>query len=110
MSIQPKDNMFVHRLLVNNLTIGSKKQIQILNRISYNQNHEISTTTINYGSFKDESPLLPGAFLMHIKRSLKLANVEYQDGVTNLKTSCPACDCKEGTKAEDIFINKTTGN
>lgn len=102
--------MFAHRLLLNKLTIGSKKSLNILKKFSLNQTHELSTTNSNYSSFKDETPEQPGASLLHIKRALKLANTEFQDGVTNLRTTCPVCDCQEGKKPEDIFINKTTGN
>lgn len=92
--------MFAHRLLVKKLTIGSKKSLKILKKFSFN---EISTTNSNYSSFKDEKPEQPGALL------LKLASIEFQNGVTNLQMACPVCDRVEGKKCEDIFINKTTG-
>lgn len=101
--------MIVHRLLAKKLTIGSKKSLNILKKFSFNQTCEISTSNSNYNNFKDETPDQPGASLLHIRRSLKLANTEFQDGVTNLRTSCPVCDRLEGKKVEDIFINKTTG-
>lgn len=97
--------MLAHRLLIKKLTIGSKKSLNIL-KFSLN---EISTTNINQSSFKDETPEQPGTSLLHIRRSLKLANTEFQDGITNLRTACPVCDRQEGKKAEDIYINKTTG-
>lgn len=102
--------MFVHRLLSKKLSIGSKKSLNILKKFSLNNHNDISTTTSDYSSnFKEDTPEQPGASLLHIKRALKLANTEFQDGITNLKTGCPACDCEEGKKPNDIFINKTTG-
>lgn len=101
--------MFAHRLLAKKLTIGSKKSLNILKKFSFNQSHDISTSNSNYSSFKDETPEQPGASLLQIRRTLKLANTEFYDGVTNLRTACPVCDRLEGKKCEDIFINKTTG-
>lgn len=105
--------MFVHRILLSNKsTVVSKNSINILKKWRAQSSNNLSTTSSDFDSFKDELPNeQPSTSLLHIKRSLKLNNTEFQDGITNLKTSCPICDHSEkSVKNEDIFINKTTGN
>lgn len=98
--------MFVHRLLLSkNLSLVSKKPLKVLKQL--NVNHDFSTSSSTLSSFKDGSSDHMNVSLFNIKKSLKLANTEFEDGFTNLKTICPVCD--PTGKAEDIYINKTTG-
>lgn len=81
--------------------VFSKKSIKLLNSQSF------TTTQINQDNFKDakdgDQLNVP---LFSIKKTLKLANVQFEDNFTNLKTSCPVCDASE---KGDVYINKTTG-
>jgi hypothetical protein len=98
--------MFTHRLFISKkLNLITKKSLKILKKTSLS--HDFSTTTVDFNAFKDEDEHT-GASLLQLRRNMKLTNVEFYDGITNIKTSCPACDCKEQNK--DIYINKTTGN
>lgn len=96
--------MFVHRLLLTKKLV-SKKPLKIVKQLNGNQ--DFSTTCCSTSSFKDNSSDQLNVSLFNIKKSLKLANTQFEDGFTNLKTLCPACD-PQG-KSEDIYINKTTG-
>lgn len=98
--------MFVHRLLLTKkLSIVSKKPLKILKQIT--ANNDFSTSGHRLSSFKDNSDDQMNVSLFSIKKSLKLANAEFEDGFTNIKTHCPVCEPAD--KAEDIYINKTTG-
>lgn len=98
--------MFVHRLLLTKkLSLVSKKPLKILKQLNVSQ--DFSTSGSNLSSFKDGNSDQMNVSLFNIKKSLKLANIEFEDGFTNLKTMCPVCD--PSGKAEDIYINKTTG-
>lgn len=96
--------MFAHRLLLSKkLSLMSKKPLKILKQL----NPEFSTTNTSSSSFKDGNGDQMNVSLFNIKKSLKLANKEFEDGFTNLKTMCPVCD--PTGKTQKIFINKTTG-
>lgn len=95
--------MFAHRLLLSKKL--SLKPLKILKQL--NSNQEFSTTNAGLSSFKDVNGDQMNVSLFNIKKSLKLANKEFEDGFTNLKTMCPVCD--PSGKTEEIFINKTTG-
>lgn len=98
--------MFAHRLLLTKkLSLVSKKPLKIFKQLNASQ--EFSTSGSNLSSFKDDEREQMNVSLFNIKKSLKLANIEFDDGFTHLKTICPACD--PAGKAEDIYINKTTG-
>lgn len=98
--------MFVHRLFVTKqLSLLAKKPLKIFKQLNGNQ--DFSTTGSNLNTFKDSNDQM-NVSLFNIKKSLKLSNIEFEDGFTNLKTLCPVCD-PAGT-AEDIYINKTTGD
>lgn len=45
--------------------------------------------------------------LYNIKKTIKLAGYNIEDGFTCIKTTCPVCQLKEDT---DIYVNKTTGD
>lgn len=97
--------MFAHRLLLTkNLSILSKKPLKILKQL--NTTNDLSTSGHSYYSFKANSDDQTNVSLFNIKKSLKLANADTEDGFTNIKTLCPVC---EPSKAGDIYINKTTG-
>lgn len=97
--------MFVHRLfLTKKLSLVSKKPLKILKQLNVSQ--DFSNFGPSFSSFKDTSGPMEVS-LFNVKKSLKLANTEFEDGFTNLKTLCPVCD--PSGKAEDIYINKTTG-
>lgn len=99
--------MFVHRLLLTNkLGLVSKKPLKILKQL--NANHDFSTSVSNHNSFKDINNDQMNVSLFNVKKSLKLQNIAFEDRFTNLKTSCPVCEPSE--TADDVFINKTTGN
>jgi len=103
--------MFVHRLLLSNtLNLVSKKPLKLIKQINVSQQQQEQFTTDNtaLSSFKDIQNDPINISLFNIKRSMKLANVQFEDGFTNLKTSCPVCDPNSTPK--DVFINKTTGN
>ena len=103
--------MLAHRLLTKKFAIGSKKSLKILQKISFNQNCEILNTTRNYSSFRDDTPQPTAtSSLVNLRRTLKLSNTEFKDGITNLRTKCPVCDFPSAEDAKDIYINKTTGN
>lgn len=98
--------MFAHRLLLTKkLRIVSKKPLKIFK--SFNVTQDFSSTSSNQSSFKDITSDQINVSLFNIKKSLKLANTEYEDGFTNLKTMCPVCE--PAGKDQDIYINKTTG-
>lgn len=98
--------MFAHRLLLSKkLSLMSKKPLKILKQL--NPTQDFSTTNASPSSFKDANGDQMNVSLFNIKKSLKLANKEFEDGFTNLKTMCPVCD--PTGKTEEIFINKTTG-
>lgn len=98
--------MFAHRLfLTKKLSIVSKKPLKILKQL--NANNDFSTSHHSLSSFKDSNDDQMNVSLFNIKKSLKLANADFEDGFTNIKTLCPVCE--PSGKAEDIFINKTTG-
>lgn len=98
--------MFAHRLfLAKKLSLVSKKPLKIFKPVHVTQ--DFSTSGAGLYSFKDTSSDHINLSLFNIKKSLKLANIEFEDGFTNLKTTCPVCE-PTGT-AEDIYINKTTG-
>jgi hypothetical protein len=65
---------------------------------------EFSSTQIN---LKDETEK-DSTSIIQIKKVLKTHNISYQDGITNIKTSCPVCE-KNEDQSRDIYINKTTG-
>ncbi|KAG5671648.1 hypothetical protein PVAND_001839 [Polypedilum vanderplanki] len=89
--------MFAHRVLLSNhLT----KSFNVLKKVSF--------TTTNNNFNKDDSNEHASASLLQIKRTLKIANIEFQDNATNFKTSCPVCE-KSYSQQKDIYINKTTG-
>lgn len=96
--------MFAHRLLVTTKLV-STKPLKIFKQLRVAQN--FSTTCSSLSSFKDNSSDQINVSLFNIKKSLKLANTQFEDGYTNLKTICPACE--PGGKSEEIYINKTTG-
>lgn len=81
--------------------VFGKKSIKLLNSQSF------TSTQVNNESFKDgkdnDALNVP---LFSIKKTLKLANVPFEDSFTNLKTSCPVCESSEKC---DVYINKTTG-
>jgi hypothetical protein len=93
-------------LLSKKLTLVSKKPLKVLKQLNVNQDFSTSSTTLS--SFKDSGSDYTNVSLYNIKKSVKLANKEFVDGFTNIKTICPVCDPKENP--EDIYINKTTGN
>lgn len=96
----------MHRLLLmKKLSIVSKKPLKILKQL--NIHNDFSTSGINLSSFKDSSDDQMNVSLFNIKKTLKLANAEFEDGFTNIKTTCPAC--KPTENVDDIYINKTTG-
>lgn len=98
--------MFSHRLLLTKkFSFVSKKPLKFIKQLNVSQ--DISTSSSLLSSFKDNSSDQINISLFNVKKSLKLANSEFEDGFTNLKTQCPVCNTSE--KAEDIFINKTTG-
>lgn len=98
--------MFVHRLLLTKkLSLVSKKPLKILKQL--NVHHDFSTSVSNLNSFKDSNSDQMNVSLFNIKKSLKMQNIAFEDGFTNLKTSCPVCETSD--TAEDIYINKTTG-
>lgn len=98
--------MFAHRLLLTKkLSLVSKKPLKIFKQRNVTQ--DFSTSGASLSSFKDTSGDQMNVSLFNVKKSLKLANIEFEDGFTNLKTLCPVCD--PTGKAEDIYINKTTG-
>lgn len=98
--------MFSHRLfLIKKLNLVSKKPLKIFKPVHVTQ--DFSTSGAGLFSFKDTSSDNFNVSLFNIKKSLKLANIEFEDGFTNLKTTCPVCEPSE--TAEDIYINKTTG-
>lgn len=95
--------MFASRLnYVKYYKIFSKKSVKFLN-----SSNNFSSTQISYDSFKDDknSDQL-NVPLFSIKKTLKLANVKFEDNFTNLKTLCPVC---ESSEKGDVYINKTTG-
>lgn len=98
--------MFVHRLLCKKLSWITKKRLNLLKH-NVSAQRDLSTTPVDSSNFKDISSDQFNVSLFNIRKSLKLANTEFDDGWTNLKTNCPVCD--GSTKSEDIFINKTTG-
>lgn len=99
--------MFAHRLfLIKKLSLVSKKPLKIFKPVNVTQ--DFSTSGAVLYSFNDVNSEHINVSLFNIKKSLKLANIEFEDGFTNLKTTCPVCE-PTGT-AEDIYINKTTGN
>jgi hypothetical protein len=99
--------MFAHRLFLSKkLSLVSKKPLKFIKQINVTQ--EFSTTGPSNSSFKDSDKDHMNISLFNVKKSLKLANTEFDDGFTNLKTLCPVCD--PTVKREDIYINKTTGN
>jgi hypothetical protein len=97
--------MFAHRLfLTKKLSLVSKKPLKIFKQLNVQQDF----STSNQSNFRDGNSVdHMNVSLFNIKKSLKLANTEFEDGFTCLKTVCPVCDPSE--KAEDIYINKTTG-
>lgn len=98
--------MFAHRLFISKkLALVSKKPLKIFKQLNVTQ--DFSTTGSSPNSFKDINSDQMNVSLFNIKKSLKLANIEFYDAFTNLKTICPVCD--PTGKAEDIYINKTTG-
>lgn len=97
----------MHRLILyKKLGFVSKKPLKILTQLNATPDFSTSASTTN--SFKDINSDQINVSLFNIKKSLKLANTDFEDGFTHLKTHCPACDSPSG-KAEDIYINKTTG-
>lgn len=95
--------MFATRLnYVKYYKIFSKKSVKLLNNSS-----NFSSSQTNYDSFKDDknSDQL-NVPLFSIKKTLKLANIKFEDNFTNLKTLCPVC---ESSEKSDVYINKTTG-
>lgn len=98
--------MFSPRLLLTKkLSLVSKKPLKFIKQLNVSQ--DISTSSSSLSSFKDNNSDQINISLFNVKKSLKLANSGFEDGFTNLKTQCPVCDLPG--KAEDIFINKTTG-
>jgi hypothetical protein len=98
--------MLSHRLLLSKkFCVASKKPLKFIKQLNVAQ--DISTSSSSYSSFKDNNSDQINVSLFNVKKSLKLANTEFEDGFTNLKTQCPVCD--PSGKAEDIYINKTTG-
>lgn len=98
--------MFAHRLLLSKkLSLVSKKPLKFIKQLNVTQDFSTSSSTLS--SFKDDSSDHMNISLFNVKKSLKLANIEFEDGFTHLKTICPVCD--PTGKAEDIYINKTTG-
>ncbi|XP_070509499.1 mitochondrial DNA helicase [Chironomus tepperi] len=68
---------------------------------------EFSTTQSFLINLKDEIDK-DSTSVIQIKKVLKSNNISYQDGITNIKTSCPVCE-KSEDQSNDIYINKTTG-
>lgn len=98
--------MFAHRLFLSKkLSLVSKKPLKILKQL--NVNNDFSTSGSSFSNFKDNTSDQLNVSLFNIKKSLKCANTEYEDGFTNMKTRCPVCEPAE--LADDIYINKTTG-
>lgn len=102
--------MFVHRFLITStkkFTLA-KKPIKVPKKIILS--NDFSTTNNNLNNFKDISSDHMNVSLFNIRKSLKLANTEFEDGFTNLKVSCPVCECNSTkSKTDDVYINKTTG-
>lgn len=100
--------MFSCRVLLSkklSLISSNKQQISLLKKQKCSLQRDFSSTIIRQ---KDDSTSeSPSSTLMKIKKYVKLNNISYQEGPTNLKTSCPVC---EGCSNKDIFINKTTGD
>jgi hypothetical protein len=98
--------MFSHRLLLSKkFSLLSKKPLKFIKQLNVTQ--EFSTSGSTLSSFKDNNSDQINVSLFNVKKSLKLASTEFEDGYTNLKTQCPVCD--PSGKTEDIYINKTTG-
>lgn len=98
--------MFVHRLFLSKkLSIVSKKPLNILKQL--NANNDFSTTGTSFTNYKDNTSDQMNVSLFNIKKSLRLANTEFEDGFTNLKTRCPVCEPVD--VVDGIYINKTTG-
>lgn len=92
--------MFSKYLLPNRLIVN---RYWNLTRI---RKSELSSTNIN---LKDETEK-DSTSIIQIKKVLKTHNINYQDGITNIKTSCPVCEKNEQQQqSRDIYINKTTG-
>lgn len=97
--------MFASRLSIAKYQkIIFKKSMKLLN----GSNNNFSSSQINCDNFKDDknSDQL-NVSLFSIKKTLKLANVPFEDNFTNLKTICPVC---ESSEKGDVYINKTTGD
>lgn len=101
--------MFAHRvLLFKKLNFASRTPLRCsLNPLNVTQ--EFSTSSFSSSSFKNISSEQINVSLFNIKKSLKLNNTQFEDGFTNLKTLCPACDPEQNGKSATIYINKTTG-
>lgn len=92
--------MFSKYLLPNRLIVNRYWNLTRIRR------SEFSSTNIN---LKDEAEK-DSTSIIQIKKVLKTYNTNYQDGITNIKTSCPVCEKNEQQQqSRDIYINKTTG-
>jgi hypothetical protein len=99
--------MFTTRLLLVAKKTGLKS---IKNIKKLNLSHDFSTNSPS-GSNSDEVNF--SAF--SVKKSLKLAALDFHEGPTNLKiNSCPVCmrfnNDPSAQQSSSIYINKTTGN
>lgn len=82
----------------------------IVNRhwnVTRSKKNEISTTHPFLINLKEEADN-DSTSIIQIKKVLKSNNISYQNGITNIKTSCPVCE-KSEEQSKDIYINKTTG-
>ncbi|KAL7047419.1 hypothetical protein ACKWTF_002894 [Chironomus riparius] len=85
------------------------------NRFNLIVNRHLKLTRINQNDFSTTQPFLinlkddtDNTSVVQIKKVLKSNNINCQDGITNIKTSCPVCE-KSENQSRDIYINKTTG-
>lgn len=95
--------MFIIRVVSLKTLQSASKQRSLINYYSPRQ------FSFSNACYKDEvsSKENPCSSLLQIKRYIKLNNICYQEGPTNIKTTCPVCETS--AKTNDIFINKTTG-
>lgn len=98
--------MFARLLFSNKLSLLSKKPLKLIKQLNVTQDFSTSGSTLS--SYKDNSGDQMNISLFNVKKSLRVANTSFDDGFTHLKTLCPVCD--PSGKAEDIYINKTTGD
>lgn len=97
--------MFTHRILL----LKKTKALFAFKTLTFK--NDFSLTNVYCDNFKEKESNTSTS-IIQIKKSMKLYNIKYQEGVTNLKTNCPACEYgvnDELAIKKDIYINKTTG-